>query len=176
VKEFTDGSYVAVIGADESNTFRRQKIHLIREIIDQSLNFTIGHNWTPLNEKTYIYVKRKKVIGCAVAESIESANKVLPQSTGSTTTDSTQVQCESCIISKERVQALIGISRIWVHHQFRRQGIASSLCDTIRNHFIYAVSVKRDQLAVTQPSTEGQLFARKYFGTGEFLVYTPIND
>jgi len=60
VKEFTDGSYVSVISAEEKNTFRRQKILQIREMIDLSLNFTMGQNWTPVNEKTYIYVNKKK--------------------------------------------------------------------------------------------------------------------
>jgi len=61
VKEFTDGSYVAaVITAEEKNQFRKQKILLIREIIDKSLNYEIGQNWIPVNEKTYIYVRKKK--------------------------------------------------------------------------------------------------------------------
>jgi len=61
VKEFTDGSYVAaVIISEEKNQFRKQKILLIREIIDKSLNFEIGQNWIPVNEKTYIYVRKKK--------------------------------------------------------------------------------------------------------------------
>jgi len=61
VKEFTDGSFVAVINtAEENNTFRKQKVLLIREMIDLSLNFTTGPNWKPMNEKTYIYIKKKK--------------------------------------------------------------------------------------------------------------------
>jgi len=172
VKEFTDGSYVSVISAEEKNTFRRQKILQIREMIDLSLNFTMGQNWTPVNEKTYIYVNKKKVIGCAIAESIESAYKVIPNSTDSTL-DPSLIQSHQCIISHEAQSAIIGISRIWIHAQYRRQGIASTLLDTIRHHFVYGLSVKKESLAVTQPSTEGLLFANKYFGTGEFLVYTP---
>jgi len=118
-------------------------------------------------ENLYLCEKKKKVVGCAVAESIESAYKVLPKSTQPTL---------QCIVSSQTQPAIIGISRIWVHHQFRRQGIATALLDSIRNHFVYGVSVKKDHVAVTQPSTEGLLFATGYFGTGEFLVYTPNHD
>jgi len=115
------------------------------------------------------------VIGCAIAESIESAYKVLPDpvTLSEGTLAPTPVQSDKCILSKEPQSALIGISRIWVHHQYRRQGIATTLLNTIRLHFIYGVSVKKELLAVTQPSTEGQLFARRYFGSVEFLVYIP---
>jgi len=170
VKEFTDGSYVVVVGTDETNSFRRDKIQSIREMVDLSLNYSSAENWSPINEKTYIYVKKKKVIGCAIAENIDSAFKILPQFT-----DTNEVLSDKCIISKESQSAIIGISRIWVHVQFRRQGIATVLLDTIRHHFIYSVSVKKDLVAVTQPSTEGRLFSTKYFGTSEFLVYTPLN-
>jgi len=117
------------------------------------------------------------VIGCAIAESIESAYKVLPKSVTSSEVTlelPTLAQSDKCIIkSSEPQPALIGISRIWVHHQYRRQRIATTLLDTIRQHFVYGVSVKKELLAVTQPSTEGQLFASRYFGRVEFLVYIP---
>jgi len=169
VKEFTDGSYIIFVGSDESNSFRRDKIQQIREMVDSSLNYSCDENWKPANQKTYLYIQKKKVIGCAIAEIIESAFKIyLPQST-----ENVEVQSDKCIISKEPHPANIGISRIWVHQQYRRQGIATALLDTVRNTFIYSVSVKKDRMAVTQPSSEGRLFATHYFGTGEFLIFTP---
>jgi len=124
--------------------------------------------------KRVIFIFKKKLIGCAIAETIESAYKVLLN----TTHDPLQPENPNrtnnqCIITKEPQPAIIGISRIWVHHQYRRQGIATALLDSIRNHFIYGLSVKKELIAVTQPSTEGQQFATGYFGTGEFLVYVP---
>jgi len=119
-----------------------------------------------------------------VAESIESAYKVLPTltansnespqpNTSQTPPPPSSLLSSQCLITSQSQPAIIGISRIWVHHQFRRQGIATALLDSIRNDFIYGVYVKKDQVAVTQPSTEGFLFARRYFGTLEFLVYLP---
>jgi len=67
--------------------------------------------------------------------------------------------------------AKIGISRLWVHRNFRSQNIATKLVDVVRANFVFGEVVKKELVAFSQPSPEGKKFATKYFGTLEFLVY-----
>jgi len=45
------------------------------------------------------------------------------------------------------------------------------MLDSIRGDFVFGETVKKEHVALTQPSTDGKLFATAYFGTPEFLVY-----
>jgi len=188
LKEWNDGSYVVSVATDEAQ-FKRDKIQQIRQIVDNELNFNGCETWIPQNEKTYIYVRRKKVLGCVVAETIKKAFKVIqnakssedkPESVPTSVTSQQQTLCtpssqqdmSGCVVSHVPQPALVGLSRIWVHHQYRKQGIASSLVDVVRVNFIYGEIVKKEMIALSQPSPEGKQFATKYFGTPQFLVYT----
>jgi len=168
LKEFPDGSYVIVVLTEDESNFRREKIQQIRSIVDSELDFVPSHTWLPENEKTYIYVRKRKVLACAVAENIKFAYKVINKDIENAPSPP---ESSCCVINDKPQQAVIGISRIWVHHQYRKQGVASSLVDVIRSNFVFGQVLKKDLLAFSQPSLDGKRFATKYFGTPEFLVY-----
>ena len=45
----------------------------------------------------------------------------------------------------------------------------------IRNNFIYGSCLGKDELAFSDPTPDGKLFATRYFGTSRFLVYNFVS-
>ncbi|XP_063087948.1 N-acetyltransferase ESCO1 isoform X2 [Cavia porcellus] len=71
--------------------------------------------------------------------------------------------------------AICGISRIWVFSLMRRQKIASRMIECLRSNFIYGSYLSKEEIAFSDPTPDGKLFATQYCGTGQFLVYNFIN-
>ncbi|XP_055204270.1 N-acetyltransferase ESCO2 isoform X2 [Gorilla gorilla gorilla] len=67
--------------------------------------------------------------------------------------------------------AVCGISRIWVFRLKRRKRIARRLVDTLRNCFMFGCFLSTDEIAFSDPTPDGKLFATKYCNTPNFLVY-----
>ncbi|XP_042299088.1 N-acetyltransferase ESCO1-like [Sceloporus undulatus] len=67
--------------------------------------------------------------------------------------------------------ALCGISRIWVFSMMRRKKIASRMLECLRSNFIYGSYLSKEEIAFSDPTPDGKLFATRYFGTSQFLVY-----
>ena len=149
-----------------SNDFKRKKIKEIREFVDKNLGFSSERKAN--DERTYLYISNKKVIGCIVVERIEHAFKVVVPKQ-----QDKEISFEdmSVVVSKEKEPALIGVSRIWVYLPFRRNGIASTLLDVMRSDFVYGSIVAKNKMALSQPTSEGKRFGEKYFETVNFLVY-----
>jgi N-acetyltransferase len=70
--------------------------------------------------QVFLYIREKRVVGCIVAEVIQSAYRMLESDTGLD------------ICSQESYPAKCGISRIWVHRHYRRNHIATKMLDTVR--------------------------------------------
>ncbi|XP_074982391.1 N-acetyltransferase ESCO2 isoform X2 [Caretta caretta] len=71
--------------------------------------------------------------------------------------------------------AICGISRIWVFSLMRRRGIARRMVDVVRNTFMYGCYLSTDEIAFSDPTPDGKLFATKYCQTPNFLVYNFIS-
>ncbi|XP_070467437.1 N-acetyltransferase ESCO2 isoform X2 [Equus przewalskii] len=67
--------------------------------------------------------------------------------------------------------AVCGISRIWVFRLKRRKRIARRLVDTLRNCFMFGCFLSTNEIAFSDPTPDGKLFATKYCNTPNFLVY-----
>ncbi|KAJ6662131.1 hypothetical protein lerEdw1_012596 [Lerista edwardsae] len=67
--------------------------------------------------------------------------------------------------------AICGISRIWVFSMMRRKKIASRMLECLRSNFIYGSYLSKEEIAFSDPTPDGKLFATQYFGTSQFLVY-----
>ncbi|XP_043365952.1 N-acetyltransferase ESCO2 isoform X4 [Dermochelys coriacea] len=78
-----------------------------------------------------------------------------------------------CSIKPEA--AICGISRIWVFSLMRRRGIARRMVDVVRNTFMYGCYLSTDEIAFSDPTPDGKLFATKYCQTPNFLVYNFIS-
>uniref|UniRef100_A0A8C0DA85 Establishment of sister chromatid cohesion N-acetyltransferase 1 n=1 Tax=Balaenoptera musculus TaxID=9771 RepID=A0A8C0DA85_BALMU len=71
--------------------------------------------------------------------------------------------------------AICGVSRIWVSSMMRRKKIASRMIECLRSNFIYGSYLSKEEIAFSDPTPDGKLFATQYCGTGQFLVYNFIN-
>ena len=69
---------------------------------------------------------------------------------------------------------MIGVSRIWVHDDHQRKGVATRLLDAVRGHARWPSSLlTKDQLVFTHTTEMGAAFISKYLHRKEFLVYRP---
>ncbi|KAL1115261.1 hypothetical protein AAG570_007292 [Ranatra chinensis] len=77
----------------------------------------------------FLYIKDKRICGCAIAEVVRQAHRLLdlPPVEGVTEVD---------VCSEEAYPVRCGISRLWVHPHHRRSGVATRLLDAIRITFM----------------------------------------
>lgn len=113
--------------------------------------------------KTFLYIRKDRILGACLAERITTAFVV----------DETLTSEDSAITTSPNPKpATIGISRIWVSKTARGQGIARKLLDAAAERFIYRFRIPREQIAFSQPTNSGARLARAWFGKrGGWLVY-----
>jgi N-acetyltransferase len=165
VRELDDAKIIAI--ANEDTSVLKKKAAEVRKAIDLDLGITEEDDKI---HSTYIYVEDGKITGCIIAQRIDKANKIIVEEGPENRTDLETVNA-MMYTSTEDSPAVCGISRMWVHSAHRRKKIAQKLIDTVRETMVYGFHVPLAKLAFSQPTTDGKLFARKYTGTDNFLVY-----
>jgi N-acetyltransferase len=126
-----------------------------------------------LRRKSSVYTpsgdeKRKsetfRVAGFVAAEGIKAAYRLISDNPLSHSTESEP--------------AILGVSRIWVHKDFRRKRVAAFLLETLRKQYMAQMMmdkprvIERREIAFTDPTSEGLLFAQRFTGLKHFLVFT----
>ncbi|XP_021116986.1 N-acetyltransferase ESCO2 isoform X2 [Heterocephalus glaber] len=169
VAEFWDGKILLVLPRDPSYAIR--KVTDVQELVDYELGFQQLIPRCPEKTKTFLFVSDdKKVVGCLIAEPIKQAFRVLSEPMGPESSGSKECprawQC-----SNVPEPAVCGISRIWVFKLKRRKRIARRLVDTLRNCFMFGCFLSTNEIAFSDPTPDGKLFATKYCNTPNFLVY-----
>ncbi|XP_041669873.1 uncharacterized protein LOC121527160 [Cheilinus undulatus] len=174
--EFPDGKIILVLPDDPK--YALKKVEEIREMVDNDLGFQQVETKCPSQTKTFLFISNdKKVGGCLIAEHIQEGYRVIedPAPEGS--------EGEKLMFERQRAwccsttpePAICGISRIWVVSMMRRQGIASRMLECLRNNFVYGSYLSKDEIAFSDPTPDGKLFATHYFGTSQFLVYNFVS-
>jgi N-acetyltransferase len=122
--------------------------------------------------------KKGKATTKAEAESGSPTKKSQSNGQSSALADSTDFlsqsfDMDSIVCSKDAHEAALGVSRIWVHTDERRKGIATKLIDAARAHHIqkFGRVIPKSLIAFSQPTRDGKHFAVNYFGKKNFLVY-----
>ncbi|XP_061603107.1 N-acetyltransferase ESCO2 [Cololabis saira] len=172
VAEFWDGKILLVLPDDPR--YAVKKAEDVRRIADNELGFQQMTLSKPTQAKTYLFINAERlVVGCLVAEPIRQAYRVLeqPDQHKDMTKDNFMERHRAWCCSTVPEQALCGISRIWVFSLARRTGIATRMIDTIRNTFLYGSHLTKEEIAFSDPTVDGKLFATKYCNTPTFLVY-----
>ncbi|KAM5175319.1 N-acetyltransferase ESCO2 [Callospermophilus lateralis] len=169
VAEFWDGKIVLVLPHDPAYALR--KVEDVQELVDHELGFQQVVPKCPNKTKTFLFVSdEKRVVGCLVAEPIKQAFRLLSEPSGPESSNSKECprawQC-----SNVPEPAVCGISRIWVFRLQRRKRIARRLVDTVRNCFMFGCFLSTNEIAFSDPTPDGKLFATKYCNTPNFLVY-----
>uniref|UniRef100_A0A668AUY6 Establishment of sister chromatid cohesion N-acetyltransferase 1 n=2 Tax=Myripristis murdjan TaxID=586833 RepID=A0A668AUY6_9TELE len=174
--EYPDGKIILVLPDDPK--YALKKVEEIREMVDNDLGFQQVETKCPSQTKTFLFISNdKKVAGCLIAEHIQEGYRVieepLPEGSEGEKVMFERQRAWCCSTTPE--PALCGISRIWVFSMMRRQGIASRMIECLRNNFIYGSCLSKDEIAFSDPTPDGKLFATHYFGTSQFLVYNFVS-
>ncbi|XP_078543560.1 N-acetyltransferase ESCO1 [Lissotriton helveticus] len=175
--EFPDGKIIMVFPDDPK--YARKKVEEIREMVDNDLGFQQAPLRIHARTKTLLFISSdKKVVGCLIAEHIQWGYRVIDEKmTGS------KSEREAAIYESQKAwccstvpePALCGISRIWVFRMMRRKKIATRMIECLRGNFIYGWYLGKEEIAFSDPTPDGKVFATKYCGTGQFLVYNFIS-
>ncbi|XP_058468506.1 N-acetyltransferase ESCO2 isoform X2 [Solea solea] len=175
VSEFWDGKILLVMPDDPK--YAVKKAEDVRRVADSELGFQQVTLSRPLQAKTYLFINTERmVVGCLVAEPIRQAFRVLDQPDGhkDMTKDDFMERHRAWCCSTVPEPAVCGISRIWVFSLARRQGIATRMLDTVRSSFTYGSHLTKREIAFSDPTPDGKVFATKYCNTPTFLVYNFI--
>ncbi|KAM6905698.1 N-acetyltransferase ESCO2-like [Lycodopsis pacificus] len=172
VAEFWDGKILLVMPDDPKYAIK--KAEEVRCVADSELGFQQMTLSRPTKAKTYLFINTERmVVGCLVAEFISRAYRVLeqPDQQKDMTRDDFMERHRTWCCSTVPEQAMCGISRIWVFSLARRQGIATRMLDTVRSTFVYGSHLTKEEIAFSDPTPDGKLFATKYSNTPTFMVY-----
>ncbi|KAM8966903.1 N-acetyltransferase ESCO1 [Pelodytes ibericus] len=177
VAEYPDGKVIMVLPDDPK--YALKKVEEIREMVDNDLGFQQVPLRLHSRTKTLLFISSdKKVVGCLISEHIQWGYRVIDDKSPESKSEKEQAICERvkawcCSTSPE--PAICGISRIWVFSMMRRRKIASRMLECLRNHFIYGSYLNKDEIAFSDPTPDGKLFATHYCGTSQFLVYNFVS-
>ncbi|XP_053323442.1 N-acetyltransferase ESCO1 [Spea bombifrons] len=177
VSECPDGKIIMVLPDDPK--YALKKVDEIREMVDNDLGFQQVPLRLHSRTKTLLFISNeKKVVGCLIAEHIQWGYRVIDESVAEGKSENERAICERvkawcCSTTPE--PAICGISRIWVFSMMRRRKIASRMLECLRNNFIYGSYLNKDEIAFSDPTPDGKLFATRYCGTGRFLVYNFVS-
>ncbi|XP_032442018.1 N-acetyltransferase ESCO2 isoform X2 [Xiphophorus hellerii] len=172
VAEFWDGKIILVLPDDPK--YAVKKAEEVRRIADNELGFQQVTLSRPTQAKTFLFINTDRlVVGCLVAEPIRQAYRVLeqPDQNKDMTKDDFMDRHRAWCCSTVPEQALCGISRIWVFSLARRQAIATRMLDTVRSIFMFGSYLTKEEIAFSDPTPDGKLFATKYCNTPTFLIY-----
>ncbi|NXL94523.1 ESCO1 acetyltransferase, partial [Alectura lathami] len=175
--EYPDGRIIMVLPDDPK--YALKKVEEIREMVDNDLGFQQAPLMCYSRTKTLLFISNdKKVIGCLIAEHIQWGYRVIEEKLPEVSSENEKVIFERqkawcCSTSPE--PAICGISRIWVFSMMRRKKIASRMIECLRSNFIYGSYLSKEEIAFSDPTPDGKLFATQYCGTGQFLVYNFLN-
>ncbi|KAG8442171.1 hypothetical protein GDO86_011101 [Hymenochirus boettgeri] len=177
VSEYPDGKIIMVLPDDPK--YALKKVEEIREMVDNDLGFQQAPLRLHSRTKTLLFISNeKKVVGCLIAEHIQCGYRVIVDLDPDGRSEkekaiSERVKAWCCSTTPE--PAICGISRIWVFSMMRRNKIASRMIDCLRNNFIYGSFLNKEEIAFSDPTPDGKLFATHYCGTGQFLVYNFVS-
>ncbi|XP_003406409.1 N-acetyltransferase ESCO1 isoform X2 [Loxodonta africana] len=175
--EYPDGRIIMVLPEDPK--YALKKVDEIREMVDNDLGFQQAPLMCYSRTKTLLFISNdKKVVGCLIAEHIQQGYRVIEEKLPVIGTEEEKVRFErqkAWCCSTLPEPAICGISRIWVFSMMRRKKIASRMIECLRSNFIYGSYLSKEEIAFSDPTPDGKLFATQYCGTGQFLVYNFIN-
>ncbi|NP_001121462.1 N-acetyltransferase ESCO2 [Xenopus tropicalis] len=175
ITEFWDGKIIMVSPDDPK--YALKKAEEVRELVDSELGFQQVSLRCPSQTRTYMFVSNeKKIVGCLIAEPIREAYRVLaePPSPHSVHREPLE-RHRAWRCSTEPEPAICGISRIWVFALMRRKAIASRLVDSVRSSFMYGSVLTTEEIAFSDPTPDGKLFASTYCKVPDFLVYNFVS-
>ena len=142
-----------------------EKAESVLKIVDESLGVNNGIR-SPMRSEFYLTIRDKRVVGMLLAEGLAPTDKV----SKSFVKNNVRVLSDLKMKSAD-LKSLIGVSRIWVHADYQRSGIASKMAEALRERFRFPFKADKSQLAFSHTTEMGSAFAESYIGKEDFLVY-----
>ncbi|GCB77102.1 hypothetical protein scyTo_0018428 [Scyliorhinus torazame] len=174
--EYPDGKIIMVLPDDPK--YALKKVEEIREVVDNDLGFQHAELKCPSRTKTLLFISNdRKVAGCLIAEHIQQGFRVIAdKATQQSLNDTIMLERQRAwCCSTNPEPAICGISRVWVFSMMRRKAIATRMTDCLRSNFVYGSYLSKDEIAFSDPTPDGKLFATEYCGTPRFLVYNFVS-
>lgn len=161
----------AIFSINRNRTKDVKRIEALLEIVNRELSSPPANSyWKDVSEnvmagQAFVAVLDRRIVGLCVTEpiiDIEKQTRWIVDRTQEVVPNQTNKRCK------------VGISRIWVAPKWRRQGIGHTLLETVLSDLIYGLTLKRVEVAFSQPSYAGGKLARQFNGvkhkSGEILV------
>ncbi|NXJ72632.1 ESCO2 acetyltransferase, partial [Rostratula benghalensis] len=159
VAEFWDGKIVLILPDDPK--YAVKKAEDVREIVDNELGFKQVALSCPAKTKIYLFVSNEKmIVGCLVAESIKQVCVINCTRRGGNWRLKTGAIC---------VERDLGVLT-----PLEPPNSLSSLSS--RSTFMYGCVLSTQEIAFSDPTPDGKLFATKYCQTPSFLVYNFLSN
>ncbi|XP_051879034.1 N-acetyltransferase ESCO1 isoform X1 [Pristis pectinata] len=174
--EYPDGKIIMVLPDDPK--YALKKVEEIREMVDNDLGFQQAELKCPSRTKTLLFISNdRKIVGCLIAEHIQRGFRVIEdKATQQSSNDAIMLERQRAwCCSTNPEPAICGISRVWVFSMMRRKAIATRMTDCLRSNFVYGSYLSKDEIAFSDPTPDGKLFATRYCGTPRFLVYNFVS-
>ncbi|XP_074597359.1 establishment of cohesion [Brevipalpus obovatus] len=158
VQYLDDGARILLIRPDDPK-YMLKKMDDLFSIADQELgiNSSIFENLQMDSIYLVYLTSNNRIAGFVAGEPVTHGFEFIAE--------------EGLALTTEKISVELGISRLWVHNSYRRQGIASQLVDTIRSAVYSDKIVAKDKVAFSDPSSPGVAFGTKYTGRKNILVY-----
>ncbi|KAJ3283868.1 N-acetyltransferase esco2 [Rhizoclosmatium sp. JEL0117] len=159
---------IILITIASASPAQKKKCLEILDVVNQELGAVPISPESLARCKLFLYIAKSKVIGCVLAETIESGFRLSAGDIDGVDENEDLISCDS----SNSEPAVCGISRVWVSKKHRRNGIAIKLLDACRRRFLFGCTLDKEAMAFSQPTVEGRKLATQYFGKSDFLIYT----
>ncbi len=160
-EEGREGTRVVEIRPDDPSK-HLMKLKEVLKQADTDMGFARGKE-EAVKQRAFIYIARKRVVGCILAEAIHSERLLLEDTEhGSNNPE----ECETVTAT-----SMVGIYQMWTHESYRRKGVATRLLNTVRQRFVWGMKLGCEALAFSQPTTDGIALAKAYCGSERISIY-----
>lgn len=170
LKIFDDYSMIVAVRPGDPK-FMLKKVDELFSVADMELGIRV--NLEASMKPSSMYLLYIQAVGVKQTSKSTSLDKRIAGFTAAEeiTIGSPLVSENPLSVSTSSKEAEIGINRLWVHPNYRKQGIATHLLDVLRANFIKDKIVLRSKMAFSDATATGIEFAKRYAGTPNFLIF-----
>eukprot|EP01038_Epipyxis_sp_PR26KG_P012607 gene12607-16902_t len=128
------------------------------KVIEREIGFS--NSYIRAENKIYICISKRRVIGCLVIEQVKDSQIVHITSQDDITNLLIPINTSNKLSNSSIIY--MGVRLIWTDRDFRKHGIASLLLDVGRRYFEFGRIINKTNIAFSQPTNDGYLFATRY--------------
>ena len=153
------------------------KVNDVLIVVDKQLGIVSGDSASGAlrnkDESTvYLYISSNKIVGLLLGETIDENDNIewaVPDKSNSGLPPKLEKR------KQDSPRVFVGISRIWIAKDFRRQGVATKMVQALKCDMTLKYRQDISQcVAFSHTTPDGTMFASKIFNKGgPFLTYNP---